>query len=270
MGTQERKGWRMIIGLTVLKNATRMGYPWVESILSVIDFVDHFHIGEGFSTDCTYDVIKRLRWKYGDKISVSRFRWPRMDTGFAIGAATNDALNHVRKLGGKILYVQADELWHPDSVAEMVRLADEDYDSYKVPFLHLEHNCQVIQEGAGYQWAIRMVSNEAQIISHRDAWTFEGVGRTLQVMSLPHRLVHCNYCFWDNIPVKKRVQANVFYADLPHYDAAAGEAEALYQSHDEIPEMFLATSSPFEEHLSPIFLPMLGQPRYVVREELLI
>ena len=130
----------MIVGVTVLKNATKMGYPWVESILSVIDFVDHFHIGEGFSEDDTYEVITSLKDKFGAKIGVSRFEWPQMETGFAIGAATNNALQYIRHLGGKVLYVQADELWHPDSVAEMVRLSVEEYDGYRVPFLHLEHN----------------------------------------------------------------------------------------------------------------------------------
>jgi hypothetical protein len=259
----------MITGLTVLKNATKMGYPWVESILSVIDFVDHFHIGEGYSEDDTLDVIKRLCSKYPGKISVSRFSWPTMGTGFAIGAATNDALHRIRHMGGKVLYVQADELWHPDSAREMAMLAQEDYDSYSVPFLHLEHNCQLAQEGAGYQWAIRMVANEPHITSHRDAWTFEGVAKTLKVMSLPHKLVHCNYCFWDNVPVKKRIQANELYADLAHYAAAAEAAEQEYEVSGGIPEMFTATESPFAEHLSPVFLPMLGQPRYFVREELL-
>lgn len=258
----------MIIGLTVLKNATKMGYPWVESILSVIDKVDHFHIGEGYSDDGTLDIVKRLAQKYAGKISVSRFEWPQMDTGFAIGAATNDALRYVRHLGGKILYVQADELWHPESVSEMLRLSVEDYDSYNIPFLHLEHNCQVIQEGSGYQFAIRMVSNEEHIISHRDAWTFEGVNKTLTVMSLPHKLVHCNYCFWENVPIKKRVQADELYTDLAHYGAAADRAEGQYDAG--MPELFAKTDSPFEHHLSPVFVPMLGQPKYFVREELLV
>lgn len=256
----------MITGLTVLKNATMMGYPWVESILSVIDFVDHFHVGEGFSEDDTYDVLMRLKDKYGQKLGISRYQWPTMNTGFAIGEATNNALGYVRHLGGKILYVQADELWHPDSVQEMVRLAQEDYDAYRVPFLHLEHNCQIVQAGAGYQRAIRMVANTASITSHRDAWTFEGAEKILDVMSLPHPLVHCNYCFWHNIPLKKRVQADILYTDLGHYAAAADQAEELYWG--DVPEMFTKTTSPFEEDLSPIFLPMVGQLRYYVREEL--
>ncbi|NIQ88687.1 MAG: glycosyltransferase family 2 protein [Deltaproteobacteria bacterium] len=257
----------MITGLTVLKNATRMGYPWVESILSVIDFVDHFHIGEGFSDDGTYEVISRLKAKFGPKLGVSRFEWPQMDTGFAIGAATNDALQYIRHLGGKVLYVQADELWHPDSISEMVKLSAEDYDGYKVPFLHLEHNCQVVQQGAGYDYAIRMVENKTEIMSHRDAWTFEGCSSLVTVMSLPHPLVHCNYCFWDNIPLKKREQADALYSDLGHYRAAADKAERMHT--DQVPEQFSATESPFSEHLPPIFLPMLGKRKYYVREELL-
>ena len=260
----------MIVGLTVLRNATTMGYPWVESLLSVADICDHVHVGEGYSTDDTWEVLQRLsEGRLRGKLSISRFEWPRMETGFAIGAATNDALDHIRHLGGKVLYVQADELWHPDNLPELVRMAEEDYDTYTFPFLHLEHNCQVIQEGAGYHFAIRMVANKPEITSHRDAWTFEGGKKNLTVLSLPHPLVHCNYCFWDNIPVKKMVQARELYSDLGHYQQSADEALKMYESADDVPELFLRRESPFEDHLPPIFLPMIGEPKYYVREELL-
>jgi len=257
--------------LTVVKNATKMGYPWVESILSVIDYVDHFHIGYGHSEDNTWEVIETMMHsdRFGPKISVSTFEWPTMDTGFAIGAATNDALAHIRKFGGKVLYVQADELWHPESVEEMVRLSGEDYDAYSVPYLHLEHNLQIVQEGAGYQRAIRMVANRPEIVAHRDAWTFEGYSKLLDIHSLPHPLVHCNYFLWDNVPVKKWVQATELYQDLGHYKMAAELAFGEWKKHDVPPEMFLERTSPFAEHLPECILPMLGKRRYYVREGLI-
>lgn len=260
----------MIVGMTVLRNATRMGYPWVESILSVLPVCSHFHIGEGYSTDNTWDIIEKMMAApgIGSKLSVSRFEWPVMETGFAIGAATNDALGHIRHLGGKVLYVQADELWHPLNLMELLRLDAEDYDGYFFPFLHLEHNCQVIQQGAGYQWAIRMVANDPAITSHRDAWTFEGCQKTLAVHSLPHPIVHCNYCFWENVVLKKEVQALELYSDLGHYGYAAEQARAEHDAHPEPPEIFTRTESPFAEHLPPMFLPLIGSREYYVREEL--
>ena len=258
-----------IVGLTVLKNATDMGYPWVESLLAVEPICDYIHIAEGYSHDDTWDVIQRLKRKFPGKISTSRFHWPKMDTGFSIGAATNDALLYVRNLGGKILYVQADELWHHDNLPELQKLAAEDYDAYSFPYLHLEHNCQEIQQGAGYHFAVRMVANRDEIIAHRDAWTFEGYQKQLQVMSLPHPIVHCNYCFWDNKVVKKEVQAVEFYEDLGNYKVAAERARQEYESNPEPPAEYLNTESPFAAHLPPIFLPMVGQRKYYVREELL-
>jgi len=68
-------------------------------------------------------------------------------------------------------------------------------------------------------------------------------------------------------PSKKRVQADELYQDLGHYQRAAELAEQLYT--DEPPQMFRETGSPFIEHLSPLFVPMLGQRKYYVREELL-
>jgi hypothetical protein len=255
-----------IVGIMVIKDGIKMGYPWVEAILAVLPWCDFFHISEGYSEDDTWGVCHRLAEK-SDKISLSRYEWPVMGTGFAIGAATNYALSNVRHLGGKVLNVQADELWHPDNMPELRRLAAEDFDGYEFPYLHLEHNCQVVQEGAGYHWAIRMVSNKDGIVAHRDAWTFEGCKRPLRVCSLEHPLVHCNYCFWDNVPTKKRVQADVFYQDLGHYAAAADQAEREYT--EEVPELFTRTSSPYEKHLPPVFLPMLGQRKYYVRDGIL-
>jgi hypothetical protein len=255
-----------ITGLTVLRNATMMGYPWVESILAVLPICDVFHVGEGFSEDDTWKVLRQLRNRY-PQIELSRYQWQQMDTGFAIGDATNAALKLVRRHGGKVLYVQADELWHPDNLLELKRLANEEYDAYIFPYLHLEHNCQVVQEGAGYHWAIRMVANKPEIISHRDAWTFEGYSKALEVHSLAHPVVHCNYCFWDNVPVKKRVQADVFYQDLPYYKVAAEQAEERYGG--EVPELFARKESPFAEHLTPLMWDMIGERKYYVRERLL-
>jgi hypothetical protein len=86
-------------------------------------------------------------------------------------------------------------------------------------------------------------------------------------LSLPRKLVHCNYCFWDNVPIKKKVQAEEFYPDLGHYAYAAEVAEGEWSQ--EVPDMFLETDSPFIDSLPEVFHPMLGQRKYFVREELL-
>lgn len=257
-----------ITAMMVVRNANFMGYPWLEAILSVLPHVDEFLLQEGYS-----DKDDTLEWMYelvkaNQKFRLFRYEWPEgLESGFAIGAATNNLL--VKARGDWAWNIQADELWHPhaaQAMAEFLRSGNSTkYDSVSLNFLHLENNCQVVQEGAGYQRAVRIVRTGYGIAAFRDAWTFDPVSSTAAV-DMEKPLVHCNYCFWDNVPQKKREQASRLYKDLDHYQIAAEEAEKA--SVGQIPEEFMETDSPFADRLPDHFLPLLGKLKYEPRMEI--
>lgn len=260
-----------LTAFSVIRNANILGYPWLECYQAVMPYVDEFVLSEGYSEDDTWTWCQRFARKWPE-VQLARHFWPCLQTGFAIGYATNGCMDVARERGGGwLLYVQADELWHPESLSGLRRLIEESpqADAFTFNYLHLEYNCQQLQgggtlekqDGAGYQRAIRLVKNEPYIRSHRDAWTFEGCAWVEHVM-LSRPIVHNNYFLYHNVPLKRRRQAEEFYPDLGHYRYSAEVTEREWAEHKEVPEMFTRTTSPFQEYLNPIILPVLGMRRY--------
>jgi len=59
----------------VLKNVLKQGYPFVESIAASLPVCDELLILEGFSTDGTYEVVKKIV-DLNKKVKVFRQEWP--------------------------------------------------------------------------------------------------------------------------------------------------------------------------------------------------
>lgn len=262
-----------LTALSIVRNANLIGYPWLECYQAVMPFVDTFVLGEGYSEDDTWEWCLKLRAKYPEKVQLHRYKWPALPGGFAIGEATNECLSHCPE--GWSLCVQADELWHPYSLAVIRHFLlkgayPKEVDGFSFNYLHLEHNCQELQGGgdlehqlgAGYQRAIRLVKNVDYIKSFRDGWTFDGC-RHMEHPRLRFPLVHINYFLYHNVLSKRKQQAEETFSDLGHYVAGAEATAREWAGHKTIPEKFLRKTSPFLEFLHPRLWPLLGTLRYI-------
>ena len=258
----------------VIKNGTRLGYPWVEAIRAVLPWVEKFWIEEGFGTDDTVTGLETLAHHYAN-VEVSYYEWPQMQTGFAIGAATQHLLDGLNRQSTAdwLLYVQADELWPERSLNWIAKIFEYDqrFDSAAFRFLHLAHNYQELQFPPGqesYTHAIRLIRNNGRIKSHRDAWTFEGAKDTVRAPE-SIRIAHANSTHWRNYSLKTRSHADTLYTDLPYYRVSAEERERELAEAAEVPELWARTTSPYAEWLPECVLPTIGWPEYRAREELL-
>lgn len=258
-------------GFTIVKNGLTLGYPFVESVVAVLPYVNLFWIEEGHSDDDTFYVLSQMAYKY-PKIRLSRHHWRKMTTGFAIGEATNSLLERINanSKADWLLYVQADELWHPRSSAYVSELVDDPawnaagWDAINVQFLHLAENYQKLQFPPGeesYRRAIRVVRNLDYIRAHRDAWTFEGCRNVFNADPSRCEVVHANSTGFYNWYAKADSHARELYSDLGHYAATAAMRKKVVES-GEIPDHWKATTSPFHDRLPAEVLPTIGQLRY--------
>jgi glycosyltransferase involved in cell wall biosynthesis len=65
-----------ISGFTVVKDAIKQGYPFVESIASVLPICDEFLISDGYSTDGTYEILQKIS-QLNKKVKVFRDEWTK-------------------------------------------------------------------------------------------------------------------------------------------------------------------------------------------------
>lgn len=269
-------------GFTVLKNGVSLGYPFVESILSLLPACDEFVISEGFSDDDTHHWLTRLQQKFPAKIRLFRDRWPDgLTGGQAIGKMQTRALRRCR---GRWAYLlQADELMPEENLPALrqicaPRMAVERligrrrFSSYNVDFLHVYDNFQHAEFDPGYRWAIRLVRRRSfpwsQLISSRgDGWQMQGPGCSLVgTARLPRPVVHVGYNFPVNVWQKQINHARLYPEHAGYQEKAHLALQQLraYQHGNPPP---LPTTNPLQ--LPRIIAPLIGQAEYHVREELL-
>lgn len=125
----------MLTGLTTLfmaHNLNKIRYPWKESIRSVMDVSDDVLVCECESTDGTLEDLKLLSFEF-DKIVILRHPWgPKKDI---LPRIANFCIDHV--VTRWWLLVDADEVLHEDSHAELKQLVDRsDIDRVSMRFTH--------------------------------------------------------------------------------------------------------------------------------------
>lgn len=254
-----------ISGFTFIKNGVSLGYPFVETVLSMLPIVDEFVILECFSEDSTYYWCKRLE-KQHPKVKVYRQEWaPITNTGTSIGTMQTAALR--KCTGDYSLCCQADELWHESSIrtfGKLVRSAAAN--SYAFDFQHIGRNYQEIlpRHTAAYTRAIRCVKNMESIKSEHDGWTFEGDINPSVYVPLPHPIFHLGYEFPVN-RIRKYINHAKLYPDLEDYQRIAAAAK-LEMEKAEFGEIYDKHKSPFP--LPRIIEDMVGVKEYFVRESL--
>ena len=310
----------LISAVMVLKNGVLLGYPFVESILSILPVCDEFVIVEGYSDDETYHWLERLQQCYPEKIVLSRERWPGgLRSGHAIGVMQTQAL---KKCGGRwMLLMQADEILPEENVRPIRELCDpwllirrvrqqrespaeasaiahldmppdaqadardarysrdlantrkQDalasffWNSYHLDFVHWSGQQETMSFDWIYRWAVRLARNRRGLYSGLDGWLLQGPGCfPIGAARLPHPIIHLPSLFPVNA-WRKRINQARLYPNHAGIQEAAREAALRLDEYAQGTPPPLVSRPPFA--LPPLIAPLLGQPEYRVRPELL-
>ena len=109
-----------VSGFTFLRNGVKLGYPFVESIRSILPIVDEFIIALGPSPDGTTEKIEAIG---NPKIRILHTQWnERMRNdysikGFTYGQQKSIALFNCT--GDWAFYLEGDELVHEDDLPKI-------------------------------------------------------------------------------------------------------------------------------------------------------
>lgn len=151
-----------VSGFTFLRNAVSLGYPFVESIESVLPLCDEFIVNVGESDD---DTLERIRAIGGGKIRILESSWnPGMKTrGYVYGQ--QKMIAQFNCTGDWAFYLEADEVVHEDDLPAIAdamerHLPDERVEALVFDYLHFYGNAKTYVWSPGwYRRAPRIVRN---------------------------------------------------------------------------------------------------------------
>ncbi len=187
-----------VSGFTIVRNANRLHYPFLESVRSALPLCDEFIISCGDSQDDTRDLCAVLE-KESPKVRVMETQWARegQSGGFQLKHQTDLALQKCQ--GQWCLYLQADEALH-ELDYPAIRAAIEkaslrsDVDGLVFDWKHFYGSFEYEIRGRNwYRREVRLFKNHRGIQAFRDAQGFRRNGQRLQVLRANARVFHYGY-----------------------------------------------------------------------------
>jgi hypothetical protein len=149
-----------ISAFTFIKNGQILGYPFLQSIQSVLPIVDEFIINVGESEDDTLSLIESIS---SSKIRIIKSRWndSMKDRGYVYGQ--QKMISQFNCTGDWAFYVEGDEVYHENELEKIkksmeVNLNELNVEALVFDFYHFYGNSNSYIDSPGWY------RNEARII----------------------------------------------------------------------------------------------------------
>lgn len=171
----------MVSGFSFFHNVSEMGYPFVESILSVLPLVDEFIAVVVKGDDDTRERIREIGEKKIKIVDVENYDNLSGDTYFKF--YTDLALSLCR--GFWRIYIQADEVLVPqgyDTIASAMKAYEsrDEVMGLVLRYRHFYASPRYYHDTAPwYRWEVRVIKNVPGISAWRDAQGFRIKGRKI-------------------------------------------------------------------------------------------
>ncbi len=224
-----------VCGFTFIRNAVKFDFPVVEAIKSILPVCDHFVVAVGNSEDETRKLIGNIA---PEKITIIDTVWDESlkKGGEVYAAETNKAFQAVPTEYDWCFYIQGDEVVHEKYLPAIKKAMEENLSRKEVEGLLFGYKHfygtfdYVANSRKWYRNEIRIIRNNKQISSYRDAQGFRKKGKKLKVVSVNAEIYHYG---WVRSPVfmQKKINAvKQFYDGITEEEAAklAREQEFEY------------------------------------------
>ena len=151
-----------VSGFTFIKNGEILGYPFIESIKSILPIVDEFVVNVGESEDNTLELVKQID---DPKIRIIESKWndSMKDRGYVYGQ--QKMIAQFNCTGDWAFYLEGDEVVHEDDLpnikaAMLKHLNDDDVEALIFDYYHFYGNASTYLWSPGwYRRAPRIIKN---------------------------------------------------------------------------------------------------------------
>ncbi len=202
-----------VSGFTIVRNAVKFDYPIVEAVSSILPLCDEVVIAVGNSDDETLSLIKSIQ---SPKIKIVETIWndALREGGAVLADETNKAFGAVSSESDWAFYIQGDEVIHEKQLS-IIKAAmfqykdDKNVEGLLFNYTHFYGSYDYI--GDTRQWyrkEIRIIRNDKNISSYKDAQGFRKNGRKLQVKQIDAFIYHYG---WVKPPEAQQAKQQTFH-----------------------------------------------------------
>lgn len=216
-----------VSGATILNDAVRLGYPFRESLASLLPLVDELVVNVGPGDDGTWEAVAAMR---DERIKPFRSAWDLSPRG---GAALSEESNRaLARCGGDwVIYLQADEVLHEDDAPALrealARHLRRPTEGLVFDYLHFFASGHVVSDDwfAFYPRAVRAVKRASGVESCGDAAGFVrragGRSRGLLKARAHARVFHYGWCDTPELKAERATALTSFYRPPPKFEPEA-------------------------------------------------
>ena len=154
-----------ISAFTFIKNGQILGYPFIESIQSILTIVDEFVINVGESEDDTLLMIQSIP---SSKIRIIKSKWndTMQERGFVYGQ--QKMIAQYNCTGDWAFYIEGDEVYHENDLEQIresmiIHLDDPNVEALAFDFYHFYGNANSYLDSPGwYRSEVRIIKNSVR------------------------------------------------------------------------------------------------------------
>jgi len=154
-----------VSAFTFIKNGQILGYPFLQSIQSILPIVDEFVINVGASEDETLDMIRSIQDK---KIRIIQSKWNdgMHNRGYVYGQ--QKMIAQFNCTGDWAFYIEGDEVYHEEDLEKIhksmkLHLNNSKVEALVFDFKHFYGNANTILDSPGwYRKEARIIKNSVR------------------------------------------------------------------------------------------------------------
>ena len=202
-----------VSGFTIVRNAIKFDYPIVEAITSILPICDEVVVAVGKSEDNTLDLIKSIK---SDKIKIIETVWndTLREGGRVLADETNKAFAAISSNSDWAFYIQGDEVVNEKQLS-IIRTAMQQFKEDKrvegllFNYIHFYGSYDYVADSRQwYRKEIRIVRNDKNISSYKDAQGFRKNGKKLNVKVIDAAIYHYG---WVKPPEAQQAKQQTFH-----------------------------------------------------------
>jgi hypothetical protein len=216
-----------VSGFSFIRNAVKYQYPVVEALRSILPLCDEIVVAVGRSEDNTRELVAAI----DPKIRILDTVWDDSlrEGGKVLAVETQKAFKAIAPDSDWCVYIQGDEVLHEDGIGEVRRAMERWKDNKEVDGLLFKYRHffgsydYTGNESKWYRHEIRVVRNDPDIYSYRDAQGFrKGNNEKLNVKRVNAYIHHYG---WVQDPTTMRAKFAV--KDKINFNRETDERELI-------------------------------------------